>query len=209
MKGLGTLGGDTGTTNWINDFGDIVGKSDLPGPAPQLHDAVLWKRGNMIDLGVLPGDACSNAYYVNSRGQVVGTSEHQALCGITGEHAFLWENGGPMIDLNTQIPPGANLQLIFAFAINDRGEIAGSGVPPGCAPQDYLKCGHAYVLIPCKRGENCKNVSLGDTNAVPAIASNRSERSENSRAKSATSLDKIRARIQRMHLPGQRAVPSD
>lgn len=44
-----------------------MGNADLPGPAPQNHDAVLWsKNGTVItDLGVLPGDACANAYYVN------------------------------------------------------------------------------------------------------------------------------------------------
>ena len=89
MHDLGTLGGNTGVTNWINDAGAIAGKADLPGPLPQNHDAVLWRHGIMIDLGTLPGDACANAYYVNSRGQVVGTSESRDLCLIpTGEHAF-------------------------------------------------------------------------------------------------------------------------
>jgi probable HAF family extracellular repeat protein len=150
MKDLGTLGGDTGFTNWINDAGEIAGKADVPGPAPQNHDAVLWQNGVIIDLGALPGDSCANAYYVNARGQVVGTSESRDLCLIpTGEHAFLRENGGPMVDLNSLIPVGSSLQLTFAVAINDRGEIAGFGVPVGCAPQDVDSCGHAYVLIPC------------------------------------------------------------
>lgn len=149
IQDLGTLGGNTGETNWINDAGASVGKADLPGPAPQNHDAVLWRGGVMTDLGTLPGDACSNAYYVNSSGQVVGTSEDRTLCLVpTGEHAFLWQHGGPMVDLNTQIPPGASLQLTFAFAINERGEIAGVGVPAGCAPQDVNTCGHAFVLLP-------------------------------------------------------------
>jgi probable HAF family extracellular repeat protein len=149
MQDLGTLGGDTGFTNWINDAGDIAGKADLPGPAPQNHDAVLWRHGDTIDLGTVPGDSCSNAYSVNSSGQVVGTSESRALCLIpTGEHAFLWQHGGPMIDLNTVIPPDAGLELTFAVAINDRGEIAGFGVPPGCAPRDVEACGHAYILVP-------------------------------------------------------------
>jgi probable HAF family extracellular repeat protein len=152
MQDLGTLGGDTGVANWINNDGDIAGKADLPGSPPQNHNAVLWKNGVIIDLGTLPGDACANAYYVNTRGQVVGTSENRALCSVpTGEHAFLWEEGGPMVDLNSLIPRGSSLQLTFAVAINDRGEIAGFGVPAGCAPQDVEFCGHAYVLIPCER----------------------------------------------------------
>lgn len=161
LTDLGTLGGNNGTANWINDTGDIVGKADLPGSAPQLHDGVLWRNGKAHDLGVLPGDSCSNAYFVNSRGQIVGTSEDQEMCSIfVGQHAFLWERGEPMLDLNTLVAPGANLDLTYAVAINDRGEIAGFGVPPDCAPQDYELCGHAYVLIPCASGEDCTNQSL-------------------------------------------------
>jgi probable HAF family extracellular repeat protein len=152
MQDLGTLGGNNGLTNWISNSGDIVGKADLAGPDPQTHDAVLWRHSgkSMIDLGVLPGDSCSNAYYVNDRGQVVGTSEDMDLCLVpTGEHAFLWENGGPMVDLNTLIPQGSSLQLTFALAIDDSGEIIGTGVPAGCTPDNIELCGHAYVLIPC------------------------------------------------------------
>ena len=104
----------------------------------------------MIDLGTFPEDTSSNAYYVNSRGQVVGTSEDRAHMVIgVGEHAFLWEKGGPMVDLNTLIPSGSSLQLTYAVAINDRGEIAGFGVPPGVLPEEYETKGHAYILLPC------------------------------------------------------------
>jgi probable HAF family extracellular repeat protein len=209
---LGTLGGDAGTTHWINDRGDIVGKADLPGAAPQVHDGVLWRDGKAIDLGVLPGDSCSNAYYVNSRGQVVGTSENRELCSIgVGEHAFLWEKDGPMIDLNTVIAPGADLQLTYAVAINDRGEIAGFAVPPGCVPQDYELCGHAYVLLPCEEYEHCANSRVGNDREVSApVRPNVTLISEPSRTESATSLDQIGIRMQqRFHLPGRRASPSD
>lgn len=151
MQDLGTLGGNDGLTNWINDNGDIVGKVDLPGPlTPQDHHAVQWRHGVMIDLGTFPEDTSSNAYYVNARGQVVGTSEDRAHMVIgVGEHAFLWEEGGPMVDLNTLIPAGSSLQLTYAVAINDHGEIAGFGVPPGVPPEDYETKGHAYILLPC------------------------------------------------------------
>ena len=161
MRDLGTLGGNTGLTNWINDNGDIAGKTDLPGPlVPQDHHAVLWRHGVMIDLGTFPEDTSSNAYFVNLRGQVVGTSEDRAHMVIgVGEHAFLWENGGPMVDLNTLIPAGSSLDLTYAVAINERGEIAGFGVPPGVLPEEYETKGHAYILIPCDDDHlgNCEN----------------------------------------------------
>jgi hypothetical protein len=80
-----------------------------------------------------------------------------------GEHAFLWENGGPMVDLNTLIPSGSSLQLTYAVAINERGEIAGFGVPPGVLPEEYDTKGHAYILIPCgdDHPSNCENDAPG------------------------------------------------
>jgi len=66
-----------------------------------------------------------------------------------GEHTFLWEGNGPMVDLNTLIPAGSSLQLTYAVAINDRGEIAGFGVAPGVPPENHETEGHAYILIPC------------------------------------------------------------
>ena len=53
-----------------------------------------------------------------------------------------------MLDLNTLIPPESSLQLVYAEAMNDAGEIAGIGVPPGISPADAEVLGHAYVLVP-------------------------------------------------------------
>jgi probable HAF family extracellular repeat protein len=145
LTDLGTFGGNNSQANWINEAGDIVGKADLPGS--NAHDAFLWRKGVMNNLGTLYNDPCSNATGINSRSQVVGTSDTPDC--TFGLHAFLWEKGS-MTDLNTFLPPGASLQqLTVAFYINDRGEIAGIGVPPGVSIQDQFDHGHVFVLIPC------------------------------------------------------------
>ena len=142
MQDLGTLGGDCGTAFAINDAGEVVGYSCTPGDQ-QLH-AFMWTQdAGMTDLGILGGDVVSIAVEINSKGQIVGTSW---VNNIFGRHAVLWQDG-QIIDLNTVIPPNSALHLTDAFAINDRGEIAGVGVPSGCSADRY--CGHAFVLIPC------------------------------------------------------------
>ena len=146
IRDLGTLGGDNGTVDQINEAGDVVGKADLPGS--QLHDGFLWRKGTMTDLGTLPGDPCTRANWINEQRQIVGNSSD---C-TNPFHAILWEDGGPAIDLNTLIPPNSSLQLTNAYDINDRGEIAGVGLPPGCQPVDVGICGHAFFLIPCGHG---------------------------------------------------------
>ena len=116
---LGSLGGafNNGASD-MNELGDVVGISDLPGDTTT--HGFLWKHGHMIDLGTLPGDNLVYAFGINNRGQVVGQS-----CDPSGNcRAFLWQNG-VMTDLNTLIPPGSSLYLTIAVSINDRGEIVG------------------------------------------------------------------------------------
>jgi probable HAF family extracellular repeat protein len=127
MRDLGTLGGPNSEAQWINESGLIAGSADFPRPEPvaNLHDAVIWKNGKIKDLGTVEGDACSRAYGLNARGQVVGGSTdcHSFL------HAFLWQEGGPMLDLNKLIPPGSGWVLTNAFNINERGEILAEASP--------------------------------------------------------------------------------
>lgn len=138
---LGTLGGDNGDASSVNDAGEVVATADLTGS--QNHHGFLWRNGVKTDLGSL--GSTSVAQSINSRSQVVGRSRIGSPTSLV-QHAFLWENGGPMIDLNTLVPSGASLLLVDALNINNRGEIAGVGWPPGC--QDLDTCGHAYLLIP-------------------------------------------------------------
>jgi probable HAF family extracellular repeat protein len=71
----------------VNNLGQVVGRSVVD--AVNWH-AVLWQRGQTIDLGTLPGDTHSEARAINDRGQIVGIS---ANVPASTERAFLWENG--------------------------------------------------------------------------------------------------------------------
>jgi probable HAF family extracellular repeat protein len=142
LHDLGTLGGTFGAANWIDDSGGIVGGATTEND--QLFRAFRWKNGRMTNLGSLNGDQCSVAFGGNSEGQVVGNSlsdcDHET-------HAFLWENGGPMVDLNSFLPSGSGVLLREGVFINERGEIAVSG---RVANGDD----HAFVLVPVKSNEN-------------------------------------------------------
>ena len=145
LKDLGTFGGSNGAATWLSDSGDVVGNADFPGD--QFHDAFLWRDGVMTDLGNL--GVTSVAASINSKRQIVGVSRISRVPSQVS--AFLWENGGPMVDLNTLVPANSALHMVFAEYINDRGEIAGTGVPPGISIQDFLEdesLGHAFLLIP-------------------------------------------------------------
>lgn len=135
LTDLGTLGGDNGEAFWINDGGEIVGRADLPGS--QVHHAFLWKNGRMIDLGTAPGQTCSTAIDINSRGQIIIDT---GICLVGGGPPSLWEDG-TLYDLNTLVLPGSGITLVDVNFINDRGEIAAIGL---------LSNGdeHAILLVP-------------------------------------------------------------
>jgi probable HAF family extracellular repeat protein len=163
--------------------------ADFPGD--QIHDAFLWKNGVMTDLGNL--GLTSYAFGVNNRGQVVG---HSHLDEVT-THAFLWEKGGPMIDLNTRIPPGSGVQLTDAVTVNDRGEIAAFGL---------LSNGdqRAFLLIPCDGdnadGEDCQN---GDEGEAAVTQSHPSPARQASTAASPSNLTPKRLAAIRARLGGR------
>jgi probable HAF family extracellular repeat protein len=134
-----SIGGNPLSADAINDAGEIVGTAAF---STQPSDAYLWKDGVVTDLGHLDGDCSSGGTAINSAGQIVAIS---FACVGFNARAALWENGS-LVDLNTLIPPGSSLQLVWPMAINDRGEIAGVGWPPTCN-DDLGACGHAFLLI--------------------------------------------------------------
>ena len=153
---LGSLGGVAwNTPAAINNKGEIVGFSDLPGDedgTPNFH-AFLWtKSTGMQDLGTLAGDVMSIAYGINEEGQIVG----QSINADGSSRAFLWQNG-VMTDLNTLIPTGSSLSLLYANDINDHGEIVGQAYDSGTGADP------AFLAVP----------EHGRTAATSAAAANR------------------------------------
>jgi probable HAF family extracellular repeat protein len=98
---------------------------------------------------------------MNSKGQIVGRSRVNQ----ESVHAFLWEDGGPMVDLNTLLPPNS-VVLYEADNINERGEIVAVGLPDGCDNPDV--CGQLVLLVPCNANDpsGCESADVSTSAAT-------------------------------------------
>jgi probable HAF family extracellular repeat protein len=153
---LGNLGGQTGQAGGniaydINNQGQVVGNSDLPGDTT--FHAFRWtKRTGMQDLGTLSGDVASVSLSINDAGSVVGAS----LDANFNPRAFLWEKG-VMTDLNTLIAGDSPLYLLTGCSINSRGEITGLGLTSTGEI-------HTYLASPTRDGAITESISQGMMN---------------------------------------------
>lgn len=123
--------GNYGFAEGENDRGEVAGGTC----DPALCYALVWRKSagkwHETKLGTIAGFGF--AISINNPGQVVGNC---------GNCIFLWEDGGPMVDLNTLVPPDSGIQLVEVGHISDRGEIAAQG-------PDANGNNHAVLLIPC------------------------------------------------------------
>ena len=136
MQDLGTLGGANSLACAVSDSGTVVGSAET-GDGEARH-AFVWQNGTMRDLGTLPGRPSSVACGVNAAGLTVGYAEAQP--DSTDKRAVLWR-GGSALDLNTLLPAHSGWVLTEARAVNDRGQIVGSGVWNGHARAFLLTTG--------------------------------------------------------------------
>jgi probable HAF family extracellular repeat protein len=136
----GSLGGSNAGAFAVNQLGGAAGFAYLPGNT--LFHAVLWRHlGELTDLGVIGADQCSFATSINERLQIVGSSLSGCTTSSPTFRAVLWQDGA-LFDLNALIASDATLYLQQVETINNRSEIAGTGV-------DQLGYTHAFLLIPC------------------------------------------------------------
>jgi probable HAF family extracellular repeat protein len=181
-----TTGGNPITADAINDKGEIVGAAAFSPSVP--FDAYLWRDGVATDLGHLDGDCFSEGWAINARGEVVVIS---MSCDFTSFRAALWSQGS-LVDLNALIPSDSSLELAWPLAINNRGEIAGLGVPQGCSSTNDNVCGHAFLLVPTDNDRS-------ENNAPLALSSNSIKRGTDSLA-TIQNIARLRARMARRYL---------
>jgi probable HAF family extracellular repeat protein len=125
MIDIGSFGGTCGAPQAMNDQGQVVGGSYLPGNA--VVHAFLWDKSGhprLKDLGTLGGDN-SAALWIDDAGDVVGYADVPNAPGCSGvdcmHHAFLWRHG-KMTDLGTI---GSD-PCSRALSINSKGVIVGA-----------------------------------------------------------------------------------
>jgi probable HAF family extracellular repeat protein len=200
LRDLHTLGGKNGEAYWINDSGDVVGRADVAGSSN--HHAFLWRDGKMKDLGTAIGWPCSTAVDINARGEIIVDT---GICGVGGGPGSLSEDGGRIVNLNNLVLPGSNVTVGDVAFINDRGEIAATGLLPNGDQ-------HSILLIPdgdcddaCE-SRIAEGQSEGTAAAFAAVHANPA----NTRGMEAYSADRgsPRDRLQRrFNIAGQHEMP--
>jgi probable HAF family extracellular repeat protein len=147
---IGTFGGPNsfsffGDARSLNNAGTLVGQADtsipdpnygnpnpLVDPDPFIQHGFLWSKGELVDLGALPGTNSSEVSWINDAGVPAGVSTTGELDPITGfpiAHAVVWVKG-QIFDLGT-LSGGYESG---ATAINDKGQIA--GIASNLAPDE-------------------------------------------------------------------------
>ena len=110
----------------VNNSNQVVGAFDNGGG----YHAFLYSGGSATDINnLLSGSNGSNARGINDSGTVVGRF---SSLNFTGDHAFVYSNGVAQ-DLNNLIDPASGWVLNSADAINNSGQITGTGTLGGTA----------------------------------------------------------------------------
>jgi probable HAF family extracellular repeat protein len=139
---LGNLGAQWwNTPTAINQRGDIVGFAGDPAFVEgDIVHAFIWTEHHGIQpLLALPGrtpqHVDSEAYGINERGQVVGTS---CDANFVDCRAVVWDHSAVPTDVNDLKAPGFSARLESAKDINDNEEITGRAIDANNVRTAYL-----------------------------------------------------------------------
>jgi probable HAF family extracellular repeat protein len=159
----------------INSLGQVVGFADIandetggvltPFPLPL---GFIWSESTgTVEIAPLSGDTFAIAYAINDEGVVVG----QSFGGPEGSRAFI-RFEGKSYDLNSFLPAGSPLYLVYAEGINDRNEITGQAcvlVDGACPPTGAVTS--AFLAVPNFGHEAIRGALEGaSSGAAPAVA---------------------------------------
>jgi len=155
---LGSLGGvQVNTAAAINDRGEVIGGSDLPGDSV-IHSFLWTNAKGMQDLGTLSGDVISLGGWINNKTQIVGWS-----CDSNGNcRAYLWQ-GNVMTDLNSLIPADSKLYLMFPYGITDAGTIVGQAMDKSTGEL------HAFLARPVRPQGRSTNTAPKEVVAASSL----------------------------------------
>ena len=126
---------------WINNRGEVVGASGVCsfydpryGLPLQPEHALLWRNGEVTDLGNLGGKFNNSAFAINDLGVIVGASDLADKNGNdTFQNAFLWHRRR-MINLGTL----SGDVVSAAVGINNRNQVTGVSIDSNGNQRGFL-----------------------------------------------------------------------
>ncbi len=150
--GLGVPGGSSGAIasigNAISNSDQVVGRAWASDTSTGTYHAFSWQAGTLKDLGTLAGCTGSEAYDVNSSGQIIGYSFGTCL----PEQAVVWvtDSAAPVTINSILAAAGITENVRFATGINDSGMMLvqrvvssrGRCVIIGVAPTSFTDIGY-------------------------------------------------------------------
>jgi probable HAF family extracellular repeat protein len=137
---LGVFPGDwSSIARGMNNLGEVVGESHPPfGSRP-----VAWHAGaahTPMELPLLPGDNYGTATAINDLGHVLGSSaaSEPGTWNVGPGRPVIWRDGG-VFELRSLLDgaSGAGWTILSATALNNRGQIVGTGLHHG-QPRAFL-----------------------------------------------------------------------
>jgi probable HAF family extracellular repeat protein len=146
MHDIGNLGGTFAEGNAISNNGHVSGWSLTKNAGSH----AFFYDGAMHDIGTL-GGSNSFAFGINDSDMIVGISNNDPS--NDNDLPFLYTPASGMMDLNDLIDPQSDWEITDAEAINDAGQIAGTGVIDGEA--------HAILLTPVPEPSTIFLISVG------------------------------------------------